>query len=72
MKNIDLKNIEIIKSGAGYDLHLQVLEKIPGGKFQIGWYCWNFNKDFFEALQQYGLPPTDLDYNKLMEKLSEN
>ena len=36
------------------------------------WYCWNFNRDFFEALQNHGLPPTDLDYNKLMEKLSEN
>ena len=40
-------------------------------EYQVNWNCWHFSQEFFEALEKYGLPPTDLDYDKLMENLAE-
>ena len=42
------------------------------GQYKVGWYCWHLSREFFEALDKHGLPPTRVDYNELMDTLAEN
>ena len=37
----------------------------------MNWYNWYLSKEFFELLDKHGLPPTNLDCDKLMEELAK-
>ena len=60
-----------IKSGTGYDLHYLVWKKLDEESGNIDWHCWHLSKEFFEAIEKHGLPPTNLNYDKLMKKLGK-
>ena len=73
VENTDIGEINCtyVESATGYDMHYFSTKKLGEDNFEISWYCWYLSKEFIDALDEHGLPPTHLDYGKLMETLSD-
>ena len=61
-----------MRAGTGYDLHMLTKGQHKIGVFVFEWYSMHLNQEFLDALDKYGPPPTDLNYDMLMQKLIEN
>ena len=57
-----------VESGTGYDVHYITIQKEDesGMNCKVNWYCWHLSREFSDALDKHGLPPTHLDYDSLM------
>ena len=63
---------DFIKSGSGHDMHFLTSNRIAEDDYKVEWYCWHLDKGCFEKLEKHGLPPTDLDYDLLMDRIAIN
>ena len=71
VENIMDTSFKFVESGTGYDLHYLVNLKQGDNNHKVEWYCWHLSKEFFDALEKHGLPPTHLDYDQLMVMVAE-